>query len=289
MKKIIALVISAILIMVMLCGCGDTEFGNKATVEDSDYFLDSGYESETSDELSDTEEGSQNETLDSRKLIKEIDLSVETKDYDNYIASIRNSVSENGGYIENSNESSYSKLRSFDAVIRITVGKADGFTKSASENVAVSRKSENVEDVTERYVDVQARIKVYKAEEESLIELLKKASSVEELLSVKERLADIRAQIESYTAQLKSLENQTDYSTITLTVEEVEREVKKEGYWNGIWNNIIKGFKNVWTIITSVFAFIISAIPYLILISAVTVIILVLVRYFKKKKTDKKK
>jgi VIT1/CCC1 family predicted Fe2+/Mn2+ transporter len=118
---------------------------------------------------------------------------------------------------------------------------------------------------------------------------LKKASNVEDLLAVKERLADVRAQIESYTAQLKSLENQTDYSTITLTVEEVEREVKKEGYWNGIWNNIIKGFENVWTIITSTFAFLISAIPYLILMLAVAAITLVLVRYFKKKKTDKKK
>lgn len=289
MKKIITLAISVILIMGMLCGCGESYAEDKTIFTESENYFDSGFENGASDDLSDTEKASQNETLDSRKLIKEISLSVETKDYDNYIASIRNSVSANGGYIENSNESSYSKLRTFDAVIRIPVGKADGFTKSASKDVTVVEKSENVEDVTEQYVDVQARIKVYKAEEESLIEILKKASNVEDLLAVKERLADVRAQIESYTAQLKSLENQTDYSTITLTVEEVEREVKKEGYWNGIWNNIIKGFENVWTIITSTFAFLISAIPYLILMLAVAAITLVLVRYFKKKKIDKKK
>lgn len=279
MKKIITFALCAVFIMVMLCGCGEEMTSKNYAHKD----LESSSTAELSDD-SFPDGNAESETLDSRKLIKEISLSIETKDYDNYIASIRNNVSANGGYIESSNESSYSELRSFEAVIRIPVTKADGFTKSASKDVTVVEKSENVEDVTEQYVDVQARIKVYKAEEESLIEIMKKASNVKDLLSVKERLANVRAQIESYTAQLKSLENQTDYSTITLTVEEVEREVKKEGYWSGIWNNIIKGFKNVWTIITYVFAFLISAIPYLILILSVASVALVFVRFFKKKK-----
>ncbi|MBE6787210.1 MAG: DUF4349 domain-containing protein [Ruminococcaceae bacterium] len=283
MKKIITLAICTIFIMVMLCGCGDTATSKEYAIDDS---MNYSAEELSEDSLSDA--SSKDKALDSRKLIKEFSLSIETKDYDNYITGVRNNVASSGGYIENSNESSYSKLRSFTAVIRIPVGKAEGFTKSVSKDVTVVEKSENVEDVTEQYVDVEARIKVFKAEEESLIEIMKKASNVKDLLSVKERLADVRAQIESYTAQLKSLQNQTAYSTINLTVEEVEREVQKEGYWSGIWNNIIKGFKNVWTIITSLFAFLISAIPYLILISVVAVIIIILVRYFKKRKSNKK-
>ncbi len=275
MKKVITLAICVILVMVVLCGCAESSSKNKvykeeATIADSEMLLESN-------------------AIDSRKLIKEISLSVETKDYDNYIESLRNNVASNGGYIETSNESNSSDFRNFTATIRIPVEKTDGFTEVASDNVTVKRRSESVKDVTEQYVDIEARIKVYKAEEESLIEIMKQAGNVTDLLSVKESLADVRAKIESYTAQLKSLENQTDYSTITLTVYEVEREVETEGYWSRILNNVINGFKNVGKIITALFAFTLSAIPYLLIPAIITVITVIIVRYLKKKKNSGKK
>lgn len=274
MKKIIALALCTILFMVMLCGCGDSKATDNLAFEDAESFSDTSL---------------QTDVVDSRKLIKEISLSVETKDYDDYIAGIRSKVTSSGGYIESSDESSYSEWRNFTAVIRIPVGKTDNFTEFASQNVTVLEKSESVEDVTEEYIDVEARIKVYKAEEESLIEIMKQADNVTDLISVKERLADVRAQIESYTAQLKSLENKTDYSTITLNVDEVEREVENEGYWSKVWNNIIEGFKNVGKFITSLFAFVLSTIPYFILIAIIGIIVLCIIRFFrKKKKSDKK-
>lgn len=268
MKKVFALVFCMILMITTLCGCAESAAKN-----------DIAYDGESPM----VEENLQSDTVDSRKLIKEISLDIETKDYDNYIESIRGNVSANGGYIETFNESNDSRYREFTAIIRIPVGKTDGFTEFASEKATVKRRSESVEDVTEQYVDVEARIKVYKTEEESLLEIMKQADNVPDLLSVKERLAEVRAQIESYTAQLKSLENKTNYSTITLTVTEVEREIKAEGYWSKIWNNILNGFKNVGRIITSLFAFALSAIPYLILPSIVAVVVMIFVRKSKKK------
>lgn len=274
MKKIIALALCTILFIVMLCGCGASTANDELTFKDAESISD---------------ENLQSETIDSRKLIKEISLSVETKDYDNYIAGIRDTVASSGGYIESSNESNYSELRGFTATIRIPVGKTDSFTKFASNNVTVIEKSESVDDVTEKYVDIEARIKVYKAEEESLIEIMKQADNITDLLSVKEQLAEVRAQIESYTAQLKSLENKTAYSTITLNVDEVEREVESEGYWSKVWNNIIEGFKNVGKFITSLFSFVLSTIPYFILIAIIGIIVLCIIRFFKKKKKSDKK
>lgn len=269
MKKIFALIICSILVLTILCGCSQSSVKK----QNVDYTA----ESITDVELLD------GEPIVSRKLIKEISLDIETKDYDNYIASIRESVTANGGYIESSNESNRSEFRSFNATVRIPVGKADTFTESASKDATVKSRSENVQDVTEEYVDIEARIAVYKAEEESLLEIMKQAENVTDLLSVKERLATVRAQIESYTAQLNSLENQTDYSTITLSVSEVEREVETEGYWNEIWNNIIQGFKNVGRFITSLFAFLLSALPYLIVLAVIGIIVLVIIRKSKRK------
>lgn len=275
MKKIITLVLCVIFVMAMLCGCAESSTKKKVVVSE-EYVV------------SDSETVLESETVSSRKLIKEVSLSVDTKDYDNYVESIRKNITSSGGYIESSNESNYSELRTFTATIRIPVGKTDGFTEFASQNVTVNSRSESVKDVTEEYVDIEARIKVYKAEEESLIEIMKQTTNVTDLLSVKDSLAEVRAKIESYTSQLKSLENKTDYSTITLTVHEVEREVKSEGYWNKIGNNIVNGFKNVGKMITGLFAFVLSAIPYLSVPVIITVIIIVAVRISAKKKKAKK-
>ncbi|MBQ6825647.1 MAG: DUF4349 domain-containing protein [Clostridia bacterium] len=274
MKKVITLAIGIILIISMLCGCSET--ASKSDIA---------YENEgiVSDEVL------QDEAINSRKLIKEISLTAETKDYDNYIDGIRKKVVSNGGYIESSDESNSSDFRTFTATIRIPVGKTDNFTDYASENATIQSRSESVKDVTEEYVDIEARIKVYKAEEESLIEIMKQADNITDLLAVKEQLADLRAEIESYTAQLKSLENKTSYSTVSLTVYEVEREVKSEGYWSNIWNNIIKGFKNVGKIITTLFAFALSSIPYLVIPAIITLTIVITVRILIKKKSLNKK
>lgn len=269
MKKIFALTICVVLLIAVLCGCSEPA-KKKDVVNKTDSFV--------------VEETLDSDTVAERKLIKEISLDVETKDYDNYINSVRATVSSNGGYIEASDEFNDSDFRSFTATIRIPVEKAEGFTQSVSSNATVKSRSENVQDVTEQYVDIEARIKVYEAEEESLLEIMKQADNVTDLLSVKERLANVRAQIESYTAQLKSLENQTDYSTITLTVTEVEREVETEGYWSEIWNNILDGFKNVGKIITMLFAALLSAVPYFIVLAIIGVIVLVIIRIVKKKK-----
>ncbi|MBR6510339.1 MAG: DUF4349 domain-containing protein [Clostridia bacterium] len=274
MKKIITLTIGIILIISILCGCSETASKSDIAYENEGIV---------------SEEILQDEAVDSRKLIKEISLTAETKDYDNYIDGIRKNVVSNGGYIESSDESNLSDYRTFTATIRIPVGKTDSFTDFASKNATIQSRSESVKDVTEEYVDIEARIKVYKAEEESLIEIMKQADNITDLLAVKEQLADLRAEIESYTAQLKSLENKTSYSTVSLTVYEVEREVKSEGYWSNIWNNIIKGFKNVGKIITTLFAFALSSIPYLVIPAVITLSIVVAIRILIKKKSLNRK
>lgn len=274
MKKVITLVICIILVMSLLCGCSADSKNEVVDTEEVSEMLD--------------KDSLKSETVTSRKLIKNIDLSIETKDYDNYIESIRNAVASNDGYIESSDESNNSKFRTFNVTIRIPVQKTDSFTDFASNNVTVTNRSESIKDVTEQYVDIEARIKVYEAEEESLIEIMKQTDNITDLLAVKEQLADLRAEIESYTAQLKSLENKTSYSTVTLTVREVEREVKSEGYWSKIWNNVIKGFKNIWNFAKALFAFTLSAIPYLIIPAVVAVIVIGGIRFFKKRKNLKK-
>ncbi|UNQ73427.1 DUF4349 domain-containing protein [Infirmifilum sp. NZ] len=81
----------------------------------------------------------------------------------------------------------------------------------------VDRVVERALDVTDQWVDLSARLRNLRAEEERLLQLLDKASSVSNVLQVEDRLSYVRYQIEFYDAQLRNLERSVVYATITVT------------------------------------------------------------------------
>ncbi|HRH32038.1 MAG TPA: DUF4349 domain-containing protein [bacterium] len=89
--------------------------------------------------------------------------------------------------------------------------------------VRVNRESINGQDVTEQYTDLEARLRAAKAEEEQYLTILEKAETVQDILSVQSYLQNVRYEIESLQGQIDSLGNQTDYSTISVTLEEEVR------------------------------------------------------------------
>ena len=70
------------------------------------------------------------------------------------------------------------------------------------------------EDVTEQHIDLTARLGVYSREEQSLLSLMERSSSVSDLLSVERELARVRANIERSQAQLSLLQQRLDLATI---------------------------------------------------------------------------
>ena len=81
-------------------------------------------------------------------------------------------------------------------------------------------------DVTETYVDLQARLNALKAVESRLLALLEKAETVEDMLKVEDYLRRIRVDIERIEAQLKNLERSISYSTIRVAIEAPPKRIK---------------------------------------------------------------
>lgn len=82
------------------------------------------------------------------------------------------------------------------------------------------------QDVTEEFVDVEARVKNLKAEEEVLNKLLKEAGTrLEDLFKIREHVRTNREQIERAEARLQVLNTLTSLSTITLTLRDKEEYV----------------------------------------------------------------
>lgn len=79
-------------------------------------------------------------------------------------------------------------------------------------------------DLTEQYIDITSRLENLKQVEAQLVEILKNASSVQDILAVQKELNTVRGDIESYEAQKRYFDSQTDYAYISITF-----SIDKEG------------------------------------------------------------
>lgn len=187
-----------------------------------------------------------------RKLIKNVTLSVETEQFDKLLPSIEQQVTALGGYIEEmssfSRGNEYSKdyqgtkyLRYATMTVRIPRQNLEAFLQDVGEQTNVKSRSENVTDVTLQYVDLESHKKALLTEQDRLLELMEQAESVEDIIAIEGRLSEVRYQIESMEAQLRTYDNQIDYSTVYLNVDEVEHYSPSEGASTG--ERIRSGFR----------------------------------------------
>jgi len=174
-----------------------------------------------------------NAAIDNRKLIKTLDINMQTMEFDKTISSITDLVNELGGYIEQSNvsgnsldyagnysENSYNP-RSADFVLRIPVEKLDSASDKLDKLGNVTNRTESVEDVTSNYTDIERRLETLRVQEERLLEMLKTADELEYMIALEKELSDVRYEIEGYTSRLNGLDNQISYSFVYIYVNEV--------------------------------------------------------------------
>jgi hypothetical protein len=81
--------------------------------------------------------------------------------------------------------------------------------------------NENVtgQDVTEEFLDLEARIKTQKALEAQFLEIMKQAKNVSDALEVQTQIANVRTEIERMEGRKRYLQNQSSLSTITITLQ----------------------------------------------------------------------
>jgi Domain of unknown function (DUF4349) len=124
-------------------------------------------------------------------------------------------------------------------------------------------KSVNVQDVTEEYIDVEARLKTKKELESRYREILKQAHTVTDILSVESNLNNVRAEIESMEGRLKYLMSQISFSTLNLNF------YQKINTDYGFAGKLAGGLGNGWANFLGFFIGLTNIWPFLILIGGV--------------------
>lgn len=237
-----------------------------------------------------------------RKLIKTVNISAETEDFDALVPSLQKQVEALGGYIESISvydvrsyyvEDQNVKQRCANLTARVPKEKLDGFLTQVGEQTNVTSRSENVEDVTLQYVDLESHKKALLTEQDRLLTLLEQAETVEDIIAIEGRLSEVRYQLESMESQLRTYDNQIDYSTVYLNIDEVRKYSAPQTAtaWERIRSGFVKSIEDIGFGIRDFAIGFVIDIPYIVvwgIIIAVAVLIFCTVRKAWKKRKAKK-
>ena len=225
--------------MFLLTGCGAKESEKMTEVT-------------TLSKLAEEESDNSINTVE-RKLIKDGSLKFRTNDIDKTDAFIKSAVKKFDAYISNDEKYSNESNKGCDLTLRVPSAKYDSLMTYIIDNAdikSLDNKSTDIEDVTEDYIDTQTRLKIKKASEAKLIDLLNKAKDLKDLLAVQKQLTDLQADIESIEGRMKYLNDQVNYSTLKVSF--YKNAVKSNTFFGDFWD----AFKNGWQVFLQVITFI---------------------------------
>ncbi len=192
------------------------------------------------------------QALANRKIIRNADVTVQTLAFDAFVEALNNAVTAAGGYIESSSVGGRSirsseQLRNARFTIRIPADRLDAFLSDVAGLGNVTSQSTSLRDVTTNYVDSEKHLEALRTEQNALLEILAKATTVEDIITVQDRLTYVRYEIESYEGILRTYDDQVDLSTVSLRVDEVEREtpVEEESFGDEVSRRFSESLEDV--------------------------------------------
>lgn len=250
---------------------------------------DASADSVTSESESGAIEESNIKVETNRKIIRNVSLDLETQDFDKVVDTIESEINSLGGYAENieMNDLLSSTNRYCNITARIPAAKLDTFVNKVNKTGNVVSKNMSAEDVTVNYVDMESHVKVLKAEQKRLLELIEKAVDLDSIILLENRLTEIRYELESYESQLKTYDNLVEYSTVTISIQEVIRYtqlVEKDSTWQQMKSGLKNTLYDIKDNFTDFIIWIASNIPYIVFWGVIIIVSIVII----KKKINKR-
>jgi hypothetical protein len=177
-----------------------------------------------------------------KKTIFTASISLEVKEFKAAVDEVSSIASRYGGYISDSfmNNEGVGRKTGY-VIVRVSERNFDAAIADLEKVGDVLNKNISGQDVTEEYIDLEARIANLTLEEQRYQDILKKAEKVEDLLAIERELSRVRGEIESMQGRLNYLKNRVDLATITVNLAEPE-VVVHESKFKQAWNAAIEGF-----------------------------------------------
>ena len=183
-------------------------------------------------------------------IVQMASLTILATNYDAASVAIEKLAAARGGYLEKLDAKAQTgNAREVSATLRIPTKQLDGFLADVRKLGHVEEETRSNEEVSDQYVDLQARLKSARATEQRLIKLLgTRTGKLQDVLEAERELARIRGEIESMQGQSAILVHRVNYSTVQVNLNEEYRQVLGSGTISTgtkIRNAAVEGFSNL--------------------------------------------
>lgn len=217
-----------------------------------------------------------------RKVIKNAELYIQTKDYNEFISALSKKIDEFEGYTDSLDENNYSS-KSAEIVVRIPSENLEKFLAGVDIIGTVQSKKISKSDVTDTYTDIESHITALDTEEKALLKILENCKTVSETIEVQSRLSEVRAEAERYKSQKKSYDSLISYSTVTISISEEERIVRTDAsFFAQLKEKFIGSIYNIGDFCQSFALTVLGNILYILMVAVVAAVVIIIVK--KKKK-----
>ncbi len=156
-----------------------------------------------------------------RQIIRNADLTVKTQDAEAARQKVVKLSEEAGGFLADSTmRVGEAGQRYVDIKVRVPATHFDEVLSAIRELGKVEHESIDTQDVTEEFLDLDARLRTLRQAEERLIAMLKRSGKLADLLEIERELATRREQIERSQGRLRYLKDRVGFSTIQVSLYE---------------------------------------------------------------------
>ncbi|WP_281659324.1 DUF4349 domain-containing protein [Halobacillus sp. Cin3] len=229
MKKAASTFFLFLLLLFLFTACqSDREGSESRENEDTALEQEQATQPSESELQADMENGKAEEgTSIGALMVYEAVLTLETDDFDRYQTNMNKSMKQYDAYmVETSIQKTDSGGREGHITLRVPQPSFTPFLDDL-EAAAGDVKARNISsrDVTRQYVDLEARLIAKEEIEARLLGFLEEAGATEDLVRISQDLERVQGDIESLKGEMNFLENQSEYSTITLMIKETNLSV----------------------------------------------------------------
>ena len=215
-----------------------------------------------------------------RKIIRNANLTIEVTSPIEGQRQISSIAESHGGFVvtsemtQQTSEDNSKPSVSVNLVVRVPATQFDSVVQELrAAGSRVLQEKRTGQDVTEEFIDLEARIKNQTALETQFLEIMKRAGKVEEALEVQRQLAEVRTEIEKLEGRKRFLENQASLSTINVTLQTPTQIVNAVGFWYNVKSAFADGVDVAAAIILFLIRAIIALLPILIFVLLPVVLI----------------
>ena len=274
------------LVLLSACSAGNEVYDS--TAKDDVYVENNGADTNIGTESGLTEHNPNG------KIIRNVVLRGETKDFDTALETLKNRIAENGGYVQNSSVtggesigSNRKSSRNAVYTIRIPSEKLDDFLEKTEDMLNIISSSETTTDVTLEYYDIEARMKTLESKKAALEKMLEQATTLDDIRTLQDDLYEVIGEIEAYRSRLNVIDSKVSYSTVDLTITEVieytEIKVEEPTFGERISTTFIKTWRRFWEFCQDLAVFFVGAMPVLLVFALIGVGVFLIVHLVKRR------